>query len=157
MSRVSGRTAGVAANPSRRTLVCVNDDAIRTSTGLTVPPHALQWEFARGSGPGGQHVNTTASRATLVVDLSALQGPPELVVRVVEQLGSCLRVSASASRSQWQNRRAARARAMERLEEASRLETRRTPTRPTAAARRRRLDEKRRRAELKASRRFDRD
>ena len=135
----------------------MSDDAIRTSTGLTVPPHALRWEFARGSGPGGQHVNTTASRATLVIDVSALQGPPELVAHVVACLGSCLRVSASASRSQWQNRRAARTRAVERLEEASSIDAVRTPTRPTLAARRRRLDDKRRRGELKASRRFDVD
>jgi len=147
----------IAESAGRDTVSGMERDDLRTANGLTVPSHALRWEFARGSGPGGQHVNTTSSRATLVLDLTALQGPAEVRSRVVARLGESLRVSASSSRSQWQNRRSARALALVRLEEAARVEPARTPTVPSAASRRRRLIDKRRRGEVKASRRGDVD
>jgi len=43
-----------------------------TPSGIKIPAHAMIWRFSRGTGPGGQGVNTTDSRVELVVDLTAI-------------------------------------------------------------------------------------
>jgi ribosome-associated protein len=53
---------------------------IRVSAGsrhLVIPAEALDWQFARSSGPGGQHVNRTSSKAILRFDVAACPGLPE--------------------------------------------------------------------------------
>ena len=47
---------------------------LRTPGGLVVPAAALDWSFARSGGPGGQHVNTTSSKVTLTIAVSAVGG-----------------------------------------------------------------------------------
>ncbi len=130
---------------------------IRTIDGLVVPDAAMHWEFSRASGAGGQHVNKTSSRATLVIQLESIQGPQETRTRVLECLGMYLRLSESSSRSQWRNRRTLLERAQQQIEEASKVAPARHPTRPTRASRESRLDTKRRRSSLKASRRIEPD
>ena len=117
-----------------------------------VPADAITWRFSRGTGPGGQGVNTTDSRVELVVDLTALGGPPEVVSRVREVLGDSLRIVASAERSQLRNREAALRRLAERIDVAARRRRVRTPTRPTRSSVRKRLEAKRIRSEVKARR-----
>ena len=117
-----------------------------------VPADAITWRFSRGTGPGGQGVNTTDSRVELVVDLTALDGPPEVVSRVREVLGDSLRIVASAERSQLRNREAALRRLAERIDAAARRRRVRTPTRPTRSSVRKRLEAKRIRSQVKARR-----
>jgi len=129
------------------------DGDVDTPGGIVVPAHAITWRFSRGTGPGGQGVNTTDSRVELVVDLTELQAPEEVGARVRRKLGDSLRIVAAAERSQLRNREAALRRLAERLDAAARPRRRRTATRPTAASVRRRLDTKRRRSQVKAKRR----
>jgi ribosome-associated protein len=129
------------------------DGDVVTPGGIVVPARAIAWRFSRGTGPGGQGVNTTDSRVELVVDLTELVAPDEVAARVRRKLGDSVRIVAAAERSQLRNREAALRRLGERLDVAARPRRRRTPTRPTAGSVRKRLDAKRRRAQVKAKRR----
>ena len=73
--------------------------------------------------------------------------------RVVARTGPTLRAVAQDERSQWRNRELAVERLVEQLREALKVQRRRVPTKPTAAARRRRLEGKKRRSETKKLRR----
>ena len=118
-----------------------------------IPARAMTWRFSRGTGPGGQGVNTTDSRVELVIDLEDLVAPDGVAARVRRTLGGTLRIVAAAERSQLRNREAALRRLGELLDAAARPRRPRAPTRPTAGAVRRRLEAKRRRARVKANRR----
>lgn len=124
-----------------------------TPGGLVIPAGAITWRFSRGTGPGGQGVNTTDSRVELVVDLTALVTSSEVADRVRESLGDSLRIVAATERSQLRNREAALRRLAERLDAAARPRRSRTPTRRTASSVRKRLETKRLRSQLKADRR----
>ncbi len=129
------------------------DGDLVTAGGIVVPANAMTWRFSRGTGPGGQGVNTTDSRVELVVDLTTLVASDEVAARVRRALGDTLRIVAATERSQLRNREAALRRLGERLDAAARPRRPRAPTRPTAGAVRRRLEAKRRRARIKAHRR----
>jgi ribosome-associated protein len=128
----------------------VSDGDLVTRRGLRLPAAALDERFARGSGPGGQHRNVTASAVEVVADLTALDGPG--ADRVRRRLGPVVRARADESRSQWRNRTIARGRLAATLDEAAAVVTTRRPTRPSRAAREARLEAKRRAAERKRSR-----
>ena len=124
-----------------------------TAGGIVIPAGAMTWRFSRGTGPGGQGVNTTDSRVELVVDLTALVTSNEVADRVREKLGDSVRIVASRERSQLRNREAAVRRLAERLDAAARPRRHRSPTRRTAGSVRRRLEAKRLRSQIKAKRR----
>ena len=116
----------------------------------------LMWRFSRSSGPGGQHVNTSDTRVSLSLDVTATAVlTEEERERALRRLGprlvdGVLTVSVQDFRSQGRNREAARRRLAELLGEAARPPARsRRPTRPKRAARERRLREKRHRSALK--------
>jgi ribosome-associated protein len=117
-----------------------SDGDLTTQRGLRLPAAALDETFARGSGPGGQHRNVTASAVELVADLNALDGPGAARVRAV--LGEEVRVRSDESRSQWRNRSIARERLAGLIDEAAVPVAPRRPTRPSRRARQRRLDDK---------------
>ncbi len=127
---------------------------------MLIPEAELGWRFSRSSGPGGQGVNTTDSRVELIFDVAASTALTEQQrARVLQRLSNrlvngVLTVVASEYRSQLRNREAARARldAMLRAALAPDPPTRR-PTRPSRAARERRLADKRRRMLIKRLRR----
>jgi ribosome-associated protein len=131
---------------------------LQVSAGLVVPEAELSWRFSRSSGPGGQHVNTSDSRAELSVELGRVL-PPHLLARARVRLagrlvGDVLTVAASEHRSQLQNREAAALRMAELLREAiAAPPAPRRPTRPTRGSKERRLQVKRQRSVLKRSRR----
>jgi ribosome-associated protein len=128
----------------------MGDGDLSTRRGLHLPARALDERFARGSGPGGQHRNVTASAVEIVADLSELAGPG--ADRVRGRLGPVVRVRADDSRSQWRNRTIARGRLAAVIDDAAAVEPVRRPSRPSRAAREARLDAKRRAAERKRSR-----
>ncbi len=129
------------------------DGDVVTPGGIVIPAAAMTWRFSRGTGPGGQGVNTTDSRVELVVDLAALVTTAEVAARVRDKLGDSLRIVVSTERSQLRNRESAVRRLEERLDAAARPRRYRTPTRRTAGSVRRRLQAKRLRSRLKADRR----
>lgn len=123
---------------------------------LVLPERELHWRFSRASGPGGQGVNTTDSRVELSFDLARSPSVPEpLRERALGRLAGRLvdgvvTVVASEQRSQLRNRDAARERLAEILRNAMAADPpKRRPTRPTAGAKRRRLDAKTRRGAVK--------
>lgn len=123
---------------------------------VAVPAAELQWRFSRSSGPGGQNVNKTSSAAELLFDLAATPSIPEpyksralnrLAGRLVDGV---LTVRAEEHRSQWQNRQAAQARLSAMLYDATAPEARqRKATKPSRGTQERRLDNKRRRSDVK--------
>lgn len=135
------------------------DEPLIIRPGIVIPATELHWRFDPAGGPGGQHANKAATRAELSLDLAASPSLPGEVRRLLldrlgaRAAGGIVRVSADESRSQWRNRRTARRRLAELLTAALDEPRPRHPTRPTAAARLRRLADKRRRAELRRQRR----
>jgi ribosome-associated protein len=136
-------------------------DDLRVNSWLVIPASELSERFSRSSGPGGQSVNTTDSRVELSFDVRRSRSLPEHArERALRRLASrltdgVLTVTASAERSQLLNRLAARERLTALLREAiAPPAPPRVPTRPGRAARERRLQDKRRRAQTKRNRRF---
>jgi ribosome-associated protein len=138
----------------------VPGEPITVRPGVVIPERELAWRFSRSSGPGGQSVNTTDSRVELsldVVNTTALSA--RLRERALERLADrlvdgVLTVSASEHRSQLRNRQAAEERLAETLRSAIAPPSRkRRPTKPTKASVERRLGDKRRRSDVKQTRR----
>jgi ribosome-associated protein len=121
---------------------------------LTIPESELVWRFGPSSGPGGQHANRSNTRAEVSLDLG---GSPSLTDEqrhtLVDRFGATITVGAEDERSQRRNRDLARRRLADRLREALHTDQPRQPTKPSRAARARRVDDKRRRGELKQQRR----
>lgn len=131
---------------------------------VVVPETELSWRFSRSSGPGGQGVNTTDSRVELSFDVERSTAlPPPLRARALERLAGrltdgVLTIAASEYRSQLRNREAAERRLVEELVAAIAPPPRpRRPTRVSKAAVQRRIDDKKRRGEIKRLRRGDPD
>ena len=121
-----------------------------------LPERELHWRFSRASGPGGQGVNTTDSRAELSFDVAGSPSIPEnLRERALARLGGrlvdgVLTIVAAEHRSQLRNRDAARERLAEALSAAvAPAPPPRRPSRPTKGSKRRRLDAKTRRGAIK--------
>jgi ribosome-associated protein len=114
----------------------------------------IAFRFSRSSGPGGQHAQKSSTRAEALFDVegsSALTDAERR--RVLERLGPVVRAVAQDERSQLRNRELATDRIIEQLREAVRVRRKRRPTKPTAASRQRRLEEKRRQSQTKRLRR----
>jgi ribosome-associated protein len=122
--------------------------------GVTVPLDEVELRVSRSSGPGGQHANVTASRVEAVFDVASSRAlDDEQRRRVMARLGPRVTAVAQDSRSQTRNRQLALERLAARLQAALTVSRPRRPTKPTAAARAKRLESKRRRAAHKRARR----
>jgi ribosome-associated protein len=128
-------------------------------------PQDLQFRFVRAAGPGGQNVNKVASAVQLRFDLAGTRSLSEPAKARLRKLAGArltadgaVLIAARAHRTQAANRREALARLYELIERARIAPTPRVATRPTAGARERRLDDKRRRQRVKRGRAgFDAD
>ena len=129
-------------------------DFIRVTRSVALPPDEIELRFSRSSGPGGQHANTSETRVEALFDV---EGSTALTDnqkrRVVAKAGPTLRAVAQDERSQWRNRELAVERLVEQLRRALHVERKRVPTKPSKAAKERRLEEKRRRSDVKRLRR----
>lgn len=138
---------------------------IVVNASLTIPGRELVVRSTRSGGPGGQHVNTSATRVEVVWNIaqtSALDPDRRdwAMARLAHRIDGQgnLRVIGSESRSQRQNRDAAAERLGALVARALFVPKRRRPTRPSAASKRQRIDAKRRLSEKKRLRRgADRD
>jgi len=128
---------------------------------VRIPLAELHYQFVRSSGPGGQHVNRSATQVELTFDVA---GSPSLddaqKSRVIAALKSyvdkagVLHLASQASRSQLYNREDVTMRFAELMRRALRIPKKRRPTRPTAGSKERRLESKRRRSRVKRERKF---
>jgi ribosome-associated protein len=137
-------------------------DDLRVNNWLAIPAGELRTRFSRSSGPGGQSVNTTDSRVEISFDIARSPSLPErernrALARLAARLSDgVLTVAAENERSQLMNREAARARLASLLRESvAPPPPPRVATRPTRGSRERRLDAKRRRAQVKRNRRYE--
>ncbi len=121
---------------------------------LAIPLAEITLRASRSSGPGGQHANVTASRieAVFEIDESTTLSDAQRE-RIRSRVGPRVTAVAQDARSQAQNRELALTRLRGRLAAALAVQRPRTPTRPTAGSRRRRIEGKRRQSERKSQRR----
>ena len=139
-------------------------EGIDVTPGVRIPASELLIRAMTGSGPGGQHVNRSATRIELRwnVRTSRALGDAQRA-RVAAKLASrldgegFLRIVAGEYRSQQQNRRAAFERLATTVSRALVVPPSRKATRPTRSSVERRLDEKRKRSDAKQQRRGDHD
>ena len=135
-------------------MAAMDGESIRVTRSVNVPRSEIELRFSRSSGPGGQHAQKTESRVEAAFDVEASSALTERQKkRVIAKAGPVIRAVAQDERSQWRNRELATERLVEELRRALRVERRRVPTKPTKAAQERRLEQKRRRGELKRLRR----
>ena len=121
---------------------------------VLLPVAEIELRFSRSSGPGGQHANTAETRVEAILDVEASSALTETQKqRVVAKAGSTLRAVAQDERSQLRNRELAVERLVAQLREALKVPRRRVATKPTKAARERRLESKKRRSTTKRLRR----
>ncbi|OWK28566.1 alternative ribosome rescue aminoacyl-tRNA hydrolase ArfB [Sphingomonas mucosissima] len=125
---------------------------------IEVPEDALDERFLAATGSGGQNVNKVATACQLRVDIFRLGLHPETYRRLKLLAGSRLTASgtlvitARRYRTQESNRADARERLAELLAKAEEREARRVKTKPTRAAKAKRVDEKKGRSAVKAGR-----
>lgn len=125
-------------------------ESIRVTRTVTVPLAEIALRTSRSSGPGGQHAQKSETRVEAIFDVEASTSlSPAQKKRVVAKAGSVLRAVAQDERSQLRNKELAVERLTEALREALRVPRKRRPTKPTAASKERRLEEKKRRGETK--------
>jgi len=118
-----------------------------------VPASAVGWRFDPSGGPGGQHANRASTRVEAAIDLTtAGDMDPDVRQRLVDRYGVGLRVVVDDTRSQARNRDIALDRLEALLRDGLVVAKPRKPTRPSGAARRRRLEDKRRRSGTKRGR-----
>ena len=121
---------------------------------VVVPVSEIELRTSRSSGPGGQHAQKSETRVEAVFDVGASTALSDAQKRrVVAKAGPVLRAVAQDERSQLRNRELATERLVSALRDALFVQRRRVPTKPSAASKQRRLDEKKRRGEVKRLRR----
>lgn len=132
----------------------MDGESIRVTRSVLLPLAEIDFRFSRSSGPGGQHANRSETRVEALFDVESSRALTAVQKRrVVARTGPTIRAVAQDERSQWRNRELAVERIAEQLRAALKVDRRRKPTKPTAAARERRLEDKRRRSETKRMRR----
>ena len=133
--------------------------AIQITRSIAIDSSELEEKFTRASGPGGQHVNTTDSAVQLRFDVAGSPSLPQAVKdRLAVLAGSRMTnegwivLTAQGERSQEMNRREIRERLFDLIREATIVPKKRRPTKPSRAAKAKRVDSKKLRAKVKGLR-----
>jgi ribosome-associated protein len=125
---------------------------------MVIPEDALSERFLAATGPGGQNVNKVATACQLRVDVFKLGLDPRAYEQLKTIAGSRMTASgeliitARNYRTQEANRQDARRRLAEMIAEAHVVQAKRRPTKPSRAAKARRVDRKKQRSEVKRGR-----
>jgi ribosome-associated protein len=128
-------------------------DLLRVTRSCAIDTDELQWRFSRSGGPGGQHANTADTRVEVRFDVASSPSlGPRQRARLLERLGPSVSATAADSRSQARNRELALERLRSKLATGLHVAPERRPTKPSAAAKARRVAAKRRRSEVKRRR-----
>jgi ribosome-associated protein len=131
---------------------------LRISRDLFIDENDLTIDFVRASGPGGQNVNKLSTAAQLRFDTDRVALPPDARTRLARLAGQRMTkdgvivIHAQRFRTQERNRADAIERLVELLREAMIRPTPRRPTKPTLGSKKRRLEGKKRRSDIKARR-----
>ena len=137
---------------------------IRVTNSIAIDDGELDESFVRASGPGGQNVNKLSTAAQLRFDTRRLALAPDAAIRLDRLAGQRMTkdgvivIHAQRFRTQERNRADAIDRLLELLREAMTRPVPRRPTKPTLGSKKRRLEGKKRRSDVKAKRgsaRFD--
>ena len=132
----------------------MDDQGIRVAEDTVIPLEEIHLRASRSSGPGGQHANVTASRIEAVFDVDSSETLSDQQRELLRRkLGDRVTAVAQDARSQARNRELALERLREKIAAGLRRPKPRRPTRPSRAARERRLEGKRRQSQRKAQRR----
>jgi ribosome-associated protein len=125
-------------------------ESIQVHNRLAIPLEEIDFRYSRSSGPGGQHAQKTETRVEAVFDVEASETLSEAQKRRLRRkAGPVVRAMAQDERSRLRNRELALERLATSIRTGLRVERKRRPTKPTAAARERRLEGKKRRARTK--------
>ncbi len=130
------------------------DDRLFVTDAVRIPRFELNESFSASGGPGGQHANKAATRVELTFDpatSSAFRYETQRA-RVLERLGTPIRVVVDDERSQIRNRTIAEERLVAKVHGSLRVQATRRATKPSRGAKRRRLESKAQRSELKRQR-----
>ncbi|MFQ5707262.1 MAG: alternative ribosome rescue aminoacyl-tRNA hydrolase ArfB [bacterium] len=135
---------------------------IQVTDTIAIREEELRFEFIRASGPGGQNVNKVATAVQLRFDVQNAAALPEWVRARLVRLagkkmarGGVLVITARRFRTQEKNRQDAIDRLVKLIRKATEIPRPRVKTSPTLAAKQQRLQEKRRRSQIKQMRRSD--
>src|ERR1043166_2423564 len=128
----------------------MDGESIRVTRSVSIPRAEIDFRYSRSSGPGGQHAQKSDTRVEAIFDVEASAALTEAQKRrAVTKAGPVLRAVAQDERSQWRNRELATERLVEQLRDALKVPRKRRPTKPSKAAVERRLEQKRRRSNVK--------
>lgn len=127
----------------------------------TIPAEDIEFRFSRSSGPGGQHTNKVSTKVSLVFKLektSILSEEDKERVReshsgYLDKEGN-LHLSESSTRSQFRNKKLVLLKLLEILNESRKRKKLRIPSKPSEAAKRRRLDQKKKKSMIKTNRKW---
>ncbi|MDQ3170759.1 MAG: aminoacyl-tRNA hydrolase [Acidobacteriota bacterium] len=131
---------------------------IRITDAISITDSELDERFVRASGPGGQNVNKVSTAVELRYNVFASSLPDEVRMRLIALAGKrinqegVLLIDSREHRTQKQNREAARARLAALVQAAAVRPKKRRKTKPSKAAKERRIDSKKKRADVKAGR-----
>jgi ribosome-associated protein len=129
-------------------------ESLRINGGTRIPLSDVVIRASRSSGPGGQHANMTSSRIEVAFDVRASRalspGQQELVI---ERLGPVVRAVSQDARSQSRNRDLALERLADRIRDALHVQAKRRPSAPSRNAKRKRVESKVKRGQIKKDRR----
>ena len=132
----------------------MDGESIRVTRSVVLPLSEIELRFSRSSGPGGQHAQKSETRVEAVFDVEASSALSDVQKRrVLTRAGPVLRAVAQDERSQARNRELAVERLADQLREALKVQRKRVATAPTQASKERRLEDKRRRSQVKRLRR----
>src|SRR5256714_7137037 len=135
-------------------IAAMNGESIRVTRSVVLPLAEVELQVSRSSGPGGQHAQKSETRVVAVFDVEASNALSDTQKRrVISRVGPVLRAVAQDERSQARNRELAVERLVASPPDRLHGERKRVATKPTKAARERRLEQKRRRSTVKRLRR----
>ena len=133
-------------------MVMIND-------ALEIPKSEISYRYARSSGPGGQNVNKVATKVTLLFDVQASQiltdsQKARIEERLANRISSAgiLHITSQRHRTRSANQREVKERFADLVNDALRERRQRRRTSIPSSAKRRRIESKRRRSKVKASR-----